>query len=63
MEAPSRGLYAHRNAKLRWLTLDQWMDGTGVKAHSAAKPLPCHLYAFTWMKNLHLSIQLKFDAI
>ena len=38
------------------------MDGKGGKAHSALKPLPYHLYAFTWM-NLHLSMRLKFDAI
>ena len=60
MEAPSCGLYVHRNGKLWWLTLDQWMDGAGVKAHSAVKPY--HLYAFTWM-NLHPTMRLKFDAI
>jgi hypothetical protein len=27
MEDPSCGLYAHRNVKLWWLTLDQWLDG------------------------------------
>jgi hypothetical protein len=60
-EAHSRGLFAHQNVKLWWSTLNQWMDGEGAKAHSAVKPLLYHLYAFTWM-NLHLSIQLKFDA-
>jgi hypothetical protein len=61
MEAYSRGLFAHQNVKLWWLTLDQWMDGEGAKAPSAVKPLLYRLYAYTWT-NLHLSILLKYDA-
>jgi hypothetical protein len=61
MEAHSRGLSAHQNVKLWWLTLDQWMGGEGAIAHSTVKPLLYRLYASSWM-NLHLSIQLKFDA-
>ena len=60
-EAHSRGLSARQIVKQWWLTLDQWMDGEGVKAPSEVKPLLYRLYAYIWT-NLHRSILLKYDA-
>ena len=58
----SRGLSALQDEKYWCSTLDQWMDGVGVRAHFAVKRLPYHLHISTWT-NSPPSMGLKSDAV
>jgi len=61
----SRGLSALRDEKHWCSTLDQWMDGAGVRAHIAVKRLLYHLYMFTWMNSppsMVIEIRYSFKA-
>ena len=64
MVVPSLGLSDIRDEK-HWCssTLEQWMDGVGVRTYFAVKRLPYHyLYVFTWT-NSPPSLGLKSDAV